>query len=537
MGFVEHPRLRPGTLEDRAYQAAIAEAALKRPTLVVLPTGLGKTAVALRVAAECRLREPTRSILFLAPTRPLVAQHARSLREALLAPDPVEWTGHVAPSRRAAGGEPPAVLVATPQVVAHDVAKGTLDLARFSLVVFDEAHRAVGDYPYVTIGAAARALPSIRVLAMTASPGASLPRIRAVWSNLGLSHFEYRTADDADVRPYVFGTEVETLPVSLPPVLQAFAIRLRTTVRGQAEILHRAGRLPAGEMSRRALLDVGTRIHGEIAAARAAGGSPDPRIWAANSAQAVAMKAVHALELAESQGIGALRGFLDRQGRPGPSGRISPTSKAFLADPSVAEVVREIAELDLEHPKVEAAVGLVVDTIRRSPEAKVLLFTQYRATADVLLEALRARGGEMIRAARFVGQASRGNDEGLTQKAQVALLDEFRAGRLNTLVATSVAEEGLDIPSTDLVVFYEPVPDLVRTIQRRGRTGRSAIGRVVVLVAEGTRDVGVNRGARRREHRMHELLEQLEAEAARGEVRAPPPGTKQRSLTDFGPPA
>src|SRR5580658_5569492 len=137
MPTVEHPRIRPGTLEDRAYQAAIAEAALRRPTLVVLPTGLGKTAVALRVIAETLRREPTRSILFLAPTRPLVLQHAKTLGGTLLAPAPLAWTGHVAPERRHAEGPGPRIIVATPQVIAHDLAKGTLLLGEFSLVVFD----------------------------------------------------------------------------------------------------------------------------------------------------------------------------------------------------------------------------------------------------------------------------------------------------------------------------------------------------------------------------------------------------------------
>ena len=56
------------------------------------------------------------------------------------------------------------------------------------------------------------------------------------------------------------------------------------------------------------------------------------------------------------------------------------------------------------------------------------------------------------------------------------------------LIATSVGEEGLDIPTADLVIFYEPVASEIRTIQRRGRTGRQRDGDVVVLIAEDTRD-------------------------------------------------
>ena len=139
-----------------------------------------------------------------------------------------------------------------------------------------------------------------------------------------------------------------------------------------------------------------------------------------------------------------------------------------------------------------------------------------------------------MRAARFVGQASRGNDAGLSQKEQGSLLDRFRAGERNCLVATSVAEEGLDIPSTDLVVFYEPVPDVIRTIQRRGRTGRVRTGRAVVLVAEGTRDVGLDRSAFSRERRMHEMLVEVQSEIERGHAPpAPEPKRVQRLLSEF----
>ena len=93
---------------------------------------------------------------------------------------------------------------------------------------------------------------------------------------------------------------------------------------------------------------------------------------------------------------------------------------------------------------------------------------------------------------------------------------------------------GLDIPATDLVVFYEPIPDVIRTIQRRGRTGRARTGRAVVLVAEGTRDVGLHRSAFARERRMHEMLERVQSEAARGGSPPPPePKRLQRMLTEF----
>ncbi|MGP8073169.1 MAG: helicase-related protein [Thermoplasmata archaeon] len=534
MPTVEHPRIRPGVLEEREYQAAIAASALDRNTLVVLPTGLGKTAIALRVIAEYLRRTPTQSVLLMAPTRPLVVQHAASVRRTVFSPDPITLTGAVPPERRVDLLHPPQVVVATPQVVANDLADGAFPLSTFSLIVFDEAHRAVGDYPYVAIGLANQNGPRARVLAMTASPGGSEERIREVWRNLAIEHFEYRTERSGDVSPYLHGIGVETVTVPLPPELQEIRILLRNVVQRQIDNLRKLNLLPSGiEATRRTLLELGARLHRQIQVDRKAGVPGAALHWSAVTAQAAAMKAMHALELGESQGVEALREYLIRQA-PAEGKRMSPATRAFLTDPDLLEVRRRLESNPLEHPKIARAVGIVAEELRGRPEARVIVFSQYRDTVDRLVEEILLLNDPAVRPARFVGQAAHGSDPGLSQKEQVGLLDQFRSGGINCLVATSVAEEGLDIPATDLVVFYEPIPDVIRTIQRRGRTGRARTGRAVVLVAEGTRDVGLNRGAVGRERRMHDMLERVQATVAQGASLAPPePHRVQRVLSEF----
>ena len=530
---VEHPRIRPGLLEDREYQAAIARGVVEHNPLVVLPTGLGKTAIALRVAAESLLREPTRSILFLAPTRPLVVQHAQEAERTLFAPTPLVLTGSVAPERRVELLRPPQVVVATPQVVANDLVSAGFPLPTFSLIVFDEAHRAVGDYPYVAIARANREGPGARVLAMTASPGGSLDRIREVWANLDIEQFEYRTEQSPDVAPYLHGIGVETVVVPVPPEVRHLAILLRAALGRAAQTLSRLGLLAEGEVNRRTVLAVGEQLHRRIAVERASGGPSSANLWQAVTAQAVVMKGLHALDLIESQGVDALREFFLRQSAS-PGRRVTPAQRAFLNDPDVQEVRRRLLEITLEHPKLATAVTRVRAELTAKPEARAIIFSQYRDTVDHLVAELDALHDPGVRAARFVGQAAHGDDPGLSQKDQVAALDRFRRGELNCLVATSVAEEGLDIPATDLVVFYEPIPDVIRTIQRRGRTGRTRAGHAVVLVAEGTRDEGLHRGAFARERRMHAMLEKVQQEAAGG--RPPPPPTArsvQRLLSEY----
>ena len=499
----------------------------------MLPTGLGKTAIALRVLADHLLRYPTQSVLLMAPTRPLVAQHAESVRHTLFTPPLLVLTGSVGPEGRASQLAPPQVVIATPQVVANDLERGNLRLSDFSLLVFDEAHRAVGDYPYARIGQANQAAGHARVLAMTASPGSRLDRIREVWANLGIEHFEYRTPTDPDVQPYVHGIGFETVEVPVPPAVRELAIRIRATVQRQVDWLREQRFLGEGAVaSRRDLLALGERLRREVDAAKHRGEGVPAGLWAGVTAQTTAMKGLHALELVESQGADQLRRFLDEQEHPS-SGRVTPAQRRFLTDPDVVRVQEILRGLTTDLPKVEIATRIVRDEIARSAGARVILFTHYRDTAEAMVRALTELGDPAIRAARFVGQSSRGDDTGLSQKEQGEILDRFRAGTLNVLVATSVAEEGLDIPSTDLVVFYEPVPGIIRTIQRRGRTGRARAGRAVVLVAEGTRDEGLQRSVRARERRMHEMLEMVEAEARRGTLPPPSAVSKQKLITEF----
>ncbi len=107
---------------------------------------------------------------------------------------------------------------------------------------------------------------------------------------------------------------------------------------------------------------------------------------------------------------------------------------------------------------------------------------------------------------RFVGQATKDTEKGLSQKKQIAALTRFREGEFKVLIATSVGEEGLDVPSTDMVIFYEAVPSEIRSIQRKGRTGRSRAGRVVVLVTKGTSDEVFRHVSQAKETRMHKSM-------------------------------
>jgi len=499
---VTHELLRRGAVEERAYQVNIAKACLGRPTLVVLPTGMGKTVVAAMVIAETLRRKGGR-ILFLAPTKPLVEQHAASLRDILIVDRIALFTGEAtSPEERELLWRENKIVVSTPQVIRNDLRAERFTLEDVSLIVFDEAHRAVGDYAYVDVARAYKAVPGRLALGMTASPGSSAEKILEVCSNLGITAVEIRTEYDADVVPYVHGLAIQRVAVDAPNVAKDLRALLRTVFDEQVERLKKAGFLQG--KPRPTLKDL--LAAGDEARKALDAGQKDGRLYGVITAQAIAMKANHAIGLAETQGLGALRSFFDRI-------EADARSKAdvqFLKHAKVQEAMKVARGTSDEHPKINKTLWVVREQFLAKPDSKIIVFTHYRDTADRMTQEIAKLPG--IRPVRFVGQSTRGEDVGLSQKEQVAILERFKRGEVNVIVATSIGEEGLDIPQVDLVVFYEPVPSEIRTIQRRGRTGRSAAGRVVMLVTKDTRDEAYLYSARRKERKMHQELDRLRRE-------------------------
>lgn len=497
---VSHPRIQPGSVSRRDYQVAIAHEALRRNTLVILPTGMGKTVVALLVAAD-RLARPGK-ILLLAPTKPLVEQHARFFKEHVVDASVEAFTGETSPEEREYAWKTTTIICSTPQVIQNDVVSGRIDLNDVSLLLFDEAHRAIGNYAYVFLADAyqrARRLDKL-TLALTASPGGKAEKIRDICQNLHIEGVEVRTEADADTAPYVQDTEVEWKVVQVPETLKHVAALLRQMFDERISLLRAVGGLPPHIrfVSKKALLDAQRAI-----AARVKGGETDGDLYKAMSAQAAALKLSHALELVETQGVGSLINYLERLLTDE-----SKAAKAIREDPRTLEVSRLLGESKVDHPKIRQVAVLLRQQLKEKPDARILVFTNYRDTAEALVEQLKQVDG--VKPARFVGQASRSEtDRGMSQKKQVQMVDDFKSGLYNVLVATSVAEEGLDIPQVDLVVFYEPVPSEIRAIQRRGRTGRRRAGRVVILITKETRDETYHWASRGKEQKMKKEIDVL----------------------------
>ncbi|PSQ05801.1 Hef nuclease [Halobacteriales archaeon QS_6_71_20] len=520
---VDHPLLVPGFIEDRRYQAELAATAREGHTLVCLPTGLGKTTVSLLVTAH-RLNEVGGKSLFLAPTKPLVQQHADFYREALDVADEevVVFTGEVRPDDRAALWDDASVVVATPQVVENDLVGNRISLRTVTHCTFDECHRATGEYAYVYIAERYHAdAAEPLVTGMSASPGGDREEITAVCENLGIDEVEVMTEDDADVAEYTHDTDVEWERIDLPEGILEIRDALNEVITDRLESLKELG------VSNTTQPDVSqtdlNRMRSELQRMMDGG---DSDAYTGMSVHAEVMKLRRAVELVETQSVEALRRYFERQRNAARSSGASKASQRLVSEPKVREAMRRAESYDDLHPKFRRTRVLLAQTLGIGGGERVIVFTESRDTAEALTEFL----SDSFDTRRFVGQGDKEGSDGMTQTQQQETLDAFRAGEFEVLVSTSVAEEGLDVPEVDLVLFFEPVPTAIRSIQRKGRTGRQAEGAVVVLMAEDTRDEAFFWISRRREQEMEDELRDLKGVADELSAEL---DDGQAGLTDF----
>jgi len=427
------------------------------------------------------------------------------------------------------------IIFATPEVVRNDLQDNRLNLNDFSLLIFDEAHRAVKDYAYTVIAkqyASQSEHPVI--LAMTASPGSDTRRIQEICNNLFIEQIEYRTEEDTDVKSYVNPIDVSWQWVELTSEYNYIRSVLLNMLDDKLRWLKQHGFLKRKNADirwifKRDLIDVGAEIRYNLELIQE---ELRASLYFALMQQSLALTLLYCVELIESQGAYSLKAFLDRIENESSAFRSTSTSsnisissdggrggkahRSLLNEPRIKEIRTLLSTLRIDHPKIKRMMEILkgknlwqsppirINGTTNTDIIKAIVFTQYRDTAQHIVDILNTNG---VKASRFVGQAKKEGDAGMKQEEQAQVLESFRRGEFSLLVATSIAEEGLDIPEVDLVIFYEPIPSEIRYIQRRGRTGRRSSGSVIILAAKDTIDERHLNASRRRIEKMNKTLD------------------------------
>lgn len=417
-----------------------------------------------------------------------------------------------------------------PQVIENDIIAGRIDLRDITHLTIDEAHRAVGNYAYVFI--AKRYFEQSEnplVLAITASPGSDVERIQEVMENLGIEDIEIRTDFDEDVKPYVQEKEIQWVKVDMPPELKEVRQLFQDVLKSRYNRLRDLDiDLDIEKSSKKELLAIQETLQAEAVE------SGDSRYYKAISIVAEVMKIMHAIELIETQGLDSLKQYLKKLMSEARSKGSSKAARKVAQDTTFRSAIMKASSCKVDHPKLQKLKEFVSEELKENPNSRIIVFSNFRDTAELLAKELDQM--EEVSVSKFIGQAKRANEKGMEQKQQIEIVDKFRKGDINVLVSTSVGEEGLDIPATDLVIFFEAVPSEIRAIQRRGRTGRARKGKIIALITKGTRDEGYYWSSFRKEKAMFSQLYQLRDTLLKRVQATHSTSHNQRNLQDFSTP-
>ncbi len=506
--FVKHSLVKENLVENRLYQEVLVARALEKGnTLIVAPTALGKTIVAGRICASMLQKFPEKKILLLSPTKPLAVQHQNTLKKILNMDEEkiVLMTGTIAAKNRREIWNNAAIISATPQTIENDIITGKLSLKEVSLCVFDECHRAVGDYSYVFIAQQyVKQCPEPFILALTASPGSTQEKIQEVCNNLFIKKFEIKNEKDIDVKPYTHNIESEWITVELPAEFLEIKVLLEKFIRENLSFLKKIGySMPTQYLRKKDLLIMQSRIIKDMHSK----GKQYPYIFQGVSKLSAILKVSHAQTLLETQGIIPLAAYFEKMEIKSTQSGSPKSLKQIFNDEHMVKAIsltKKLAEEKILHPKIAKLKEILQKQFHKNPESRIIVFNHYRDSVSNLVKEINYVEG--VKSTKFIGQATKESDKGMSQKEQIQTIKDLEEGKVNVLVASSVAEEGLDIPAVDLVIFYEPVPSEIRTIQRRGRTGRLSNGKAIILMAKGTRDEAFYWSSKRKEKKMHSTL-------------------------------
>ncbi|MCX8194025.1 MAG: DEAD/DEAH box helicase family protein [Candidatus Pacearchaeota archaeon] len=489
--------------KPREYQIKIFEIAKNHNTLVVLPTGLGKTLIALMLAKERLKRYPNSKILFLAPTRPLTEQHYNYFRKYLTTYESHIFTGKINAKKRQELWKNAQIIFSTPQCIDNDLKNGLISLDEVSLLIEDEAHRCLKNYSYTFVAQEySKQAKNPRLLGLTASPGSDASIIKEICKNLEIEAVEIRTRESEDVKPYLQKLDRQVIKVSLTEEMLQIRSLLQQIYEKKLEELKNR-QLLFGRATKTNLLELQKKLLKMITT-----GNKHFNVLRGASVVAQAIKISYAIELLETQGIEQCYNYLQELFEQAKDKK-SKAVQQIVNNKEIGTAYLLLTKLfnnRIEHPKFEKLKEIMLKEIEEKPQLKAIIFSQYRGTVNKISEMLTANN---LKAKAFIGQAKR-KTNGLTQIEQQAILREFSQGRINVLVSTSIGEEGLDLPEVDLVIFYEPIPSAIRKIQRQGRTARLKPGKLVILVTKNTRDESHYWAAYHKERKMHNILEDMQ---------------------------
>jgi len=500
-------------ITPREYQEEIFKTCKEFNCLIVLPTGIGKTLIALMSVVDRMQKFPKEKIVFLAPTRPLAEQHLYYFKKHLpdLFADMQLFTGKVPAVQRKQIWQTSDIIFSTPQCLGNDLKKNLYDLRNVSLLIEDEAHRCLKNYAYnYVVQKYKEQAVNQRIIGMTASPGSEKSKIKDICKNLNIEKVELRTREDVDVKKYIKKLDFEKIILPFPLQFEEIRQLLLILYNKYVDEL-KSRHLLFGPINKITLIELQKKLF-----ARSSSGNNNYNILLGISAAASAVKLQHALELLETQTLTSFNTYLKKLLKEASQGK-SKGVQRLIKKPEFNQayiISSELLTKNIEHPKIQKTIELIKEEKTKNPKSKIIIFAQYRETSAIICKELNLKLKDIgVKAKVFIGQSKKsdvhGSTSGLSQKEQKKIIEEFSEGKINVIVSTAIGEEGLDIPEVNAVIFYEPVPSAIRKIQRAGRTARLMKGKLIILITKNTRDEAYYWASFHKEKKMYSAIKSI----------------------------
>ncbi|MBU3896647.1 MAG: DEAD/DEAH box helicase [Nanoarchaeota archaeon] len=502
MNYVNHSLIKSNTIEERLYQSSILNTAVNKNTLVVLPTGTGKTNISVLLAAHRLQKYPDSKILIISPTRPLCAQHQKSFEKFFkIIGDITLVTGTTPPLQRKKIYNISTIVIATPQTIENDIQNNIIDLSEFSMLTVDEAHKAVGSYAYTYVAEKYMKLSKFpRILALTASPGSTREKIDIIRKNLSIDAVEIRTELDDDVKEYINEKEIEYVHVDLHEEMKKIQAKLKEIIKEKILKLNSNGLQIRNKTD---ALDAQKRFSRQLAEEK------NPVYYHLIASTAELIKIMYILELLETQSINSLRKYLDKTKR-----KETASDKRIMNDPRINTIINLIDNYTNEHPKINKITEIIKNELKQNPKVKIIVFSHFRDNISALYDVLKKVCNPVV----LIGQRG---ERGLTQKEQISVIRDYECDIFNCMITSPIGEEGLSIESADMAIFYDSVSSSIRLIQRRGRVGRVKCGKIIILLTKDTRDEVYHWMSHRGEKKMQGILKGMQEDK------------KQKTISEF----
>ncbi len=493
----------------RQYQLNILNVCKNKNTLVCIPTGLGKTKIAILLAVEQLNKHKDTKVLILTPTRPLANQIFNEFKDCInIEGDKINlMTGALNPNKRSAVYESSQIIIATPQTIQEDIENNRIGLENFSLLTIDEAHRSREKFANTVVAKNYVEKSKYgKILALTASPGSTRAKIDEIFKNLNIEAVEIRTEQDEDVLQYVQDKNVEYIDIELPEKIKFIHHLVKEFYVEKLDGLKNFNILkPKSQITKVDLLMLQQRLQRS---------SKTSSVFYGLSLTAQLLKLNFAMEMIETQGLSSFHDFISKLEKED-----TKAAKIIMNSNNIVKarnLCRELLKEGIDHPKIDKLKEVVANILSEKKDSRIIIFVTYRNTIDNILKVMK---DIEVKTIKLVGQK-----EGLTQKQQVDSIERFNAGEYSCLVTTSIGEEGIHIGEADAAIFFDNTPSSIRKIQRAGRVGRLKPGKVIFMVTKGTRDAAYYWKSKKDETRMKNILYKLKDQKI---------NLKEKPLTEF----